>query len=110
MDRPGWSKLEADVRSGGVARVVCWRIDRLGRTAKWLTALFDELRQRRGNLVSLRDGVDLSTPAGQCLPTCSRRSLNSTMRCAPIESVQARRLREGQGSAGVDRGQACGKR
>ena len=40
MDRPGWAKLEATIRQGKVSAVVVWRIDRLGRTAKGLTALF----------------------------------------------------------------------
>lgn len=67
MDRPGWGKLEAAIRRGQVSAVVVWRIDRLGRTAKGLTALFDELRERKVNLVSLRDGLDLSTPAGRLM-------------------------------------------
>ncbi len=67
MDRPGWAKLEAAIRQGRVKAVVVWRIDRLGRTAKGLTALFDELRERKINLVSLRDGLDLSTPAGRLM-------------------------------------------
>ncbi len=67
MDRPGWAKLEAAIRKGLVASVVVWRIDRLGRTAKGLTALFDELRERKVNLVSLKDGLDLSTPAGRLM-------------------------------------------
>ena len=52
MDRPGWAKLEAAIRQGKVSTVVVWRIDRLGRTATGLTALFDELRERKVNLVS----------------------------------------------------------
>jgi DNA invertase Pin-like site-specific DNA recombinase len=67
MDRPGWTKLEAAIRQGRVSAVVVWRIDRLGRTAKGLTALFDELRERKVNLVSLKDGLDLSTPAGRLM-------------------------------------------
>ena len=65
MDRPGWNKLEAAVAAGQVARVVCWRLDRLGRTARGLTALFEDLQTRHVGLVSLRDGLDLSTPAGR---------------------------------------------
>jgi DNA invertase Pin-like site-specific DNA recombinase len=65
MDRPGWNKLKAAMERGEVATVVCWRLDRLGRTAKGLTALFHELAERKINLVSLRDNVDLSTPAGR---------------------------------------------
>lgn len=67
MDRPGWNKLEAAIRQGRVSAVVVWRIDRLGRTAKGLTALFEELRERKVNLVSLRDGLDLATPAGRLM-------------------------------------------
>lgn len=67
MDRPGWNRLMTDVQAGKVGKVVCWRIDRLGRTAKGLTALFDELRERKVNLVSLKDGLDLSTAAGRLM-------------------------------------------
>jgi len=67
MDRPGWQKLEAAIRTGKVARVVVWRLDRLGRTAKGLTALFDELQQRKIGLISMKEGIDLSTPAGRMM-------------------------------------------
>jgi DNA invertase Pin-like site-specific DNA recombinase len=67
MERPGWCKLEAAMRLGTVSRVVVWRLDRLGRTAKGLTALFDDLRERKINLVSLKDGIDLDTPAGRLM-------------------------------------------
>src|SRR5690242_11120501 len=64
MDRPGFMKLLAACRAGKVAAVVIWRLDRLGRTAKGLTELFEELRALKVNLISLRDGLDLATPAG----------------------------------------------
>lgn len=67
MDRPGWTKLQAAIDRGEVSAVVCWRLDRLGRTAKGLTALFADLQERGINLVSLREGIDLSTPAGRML-------------------------------------------
>jgi DNA invertase Pin-like site-specific DNA recombinase len=67
MDRPGWNTLEAEIHSCRVASVVVWRLDRLGRTAKGLTALFDDLRERSVNLVSLKDGIDLSTAAGRLM-------------------------------------------
>ncbi|WP_187781905.1 recombinase family protein [Gimesia chilikensis] len=67
MQRPGWQDLEANIRVGKVAQLVVWRLDRLGRTAAGLTALFDELRQRNINLVSIKDGLDLSTPAGMLM-------------------------------------------
>ncbi len=67
MDRPGWNKLVAAINAGLVVKVVVWRLDRLGRTAKGLTALFDELFNRKINLFSLRDSLDLSTPAGRLM-------------------------------------------
>ena len=93
MDRPGWTKLEAAIRAGKVAAVVVWRIDRLGRTAKGLTALFDELRERRVNLVSLKDGLDLSTSAGRLMA-------NVLASVAQYETeVRAERVRAGQAVA-----------
>ena len=67
MDRPAWNRLEEAIRHGKVSQVVCWRIDRLGRTCSGLSALFDDLRVRKVNLVSLKDGLDLSTPAGRMM-------------------------------------------
>lgn len=67
MDRPGWQKLQTAIERGEVSKVAVWRLDRLGRTAKGLTALFDDLKERKIGLVSLKDGIDLSTPAGRML-------------------------------------------
>ncbi|OJW23177.1 MAG: hypothetical protein BGO49_27165 [Planctomycetales bacterium 71-10] len=67
MDRPGWQSLERAINSGEVGRVVVWRLDRLGRTARGLTALFDDLQRRGVGLVSLREGIDLDTPAGRLI-------------------------------------------
>ena len=90
MERPGWTKLEAAIRKGQVSAVVCWRIDRLGRTAKGLTALFDELWERKVNLVSLKDGLDLSTPAGRLMA-------NVLASVAQYETeVRGERVRAGQ--------------
>ncbi len=67
MSRPGWQKLEQAMAAGQVEMVVCWRLDRLGRTASGLTALFDELQRRKIGLVSIKDALDLSTPAGRLM-------------------------------------------
>jgi len=65
MDRPGMEKLLADLRMGKVERIVVWRLDRLGRTTRGLCQLFDELGERRVDLVSLKDGFSLASPAGR---------------------------------------------
>jgi len=67
MDRPAFKRLERALRAGEVSTLVVWRLDRLGRTASGLASLFEELVQRKVNLVSLRDGLDLSTPAGRLM-------------------------------------------
>lgn len=93
MNRPGMDKLMAGVRSGEVGTIVVWRLDRLGRTAKGLTALFEELRERGVNLVSLKDGLDLSTPAGRLMA-------NVLASVAAYETeVRAERVLAGQAAA-----------
>ena len=53
------------LRSGKLSRIVVWRLDRLGRTTKGLCQLFDELCERGVDLVSLKDGFSLASPAGR---------------------------------------------
>jgi len=67
MDRKGWNRLQANINKGQVSKLVCWRIDRLGRTASGLTQLFDELNAKQIGLVSIKDALDLSTPAGRLM-------------------------------------------
>jgi len=65
MDRPGMENLIADLRAGKIERIVVWRLDRLGRTTRGLCQLFDELGERKIDLVSLKDGFSLASPAGR---------------------------------------------
>jgi DNA invertase Pin-like site-specific DNA recombinase len=67
MERPGWERLWGDVLAGKVTKIVVWRLDRLGRTSKGLITLRDELLERKIGFCSLRDGMDLSTPAGRLM-------------------------------------------
>ena len=67
MDRPGWRRLETDIWAGKVLKIVVWRLDRLGRTASGLTALFEDLQRRGVGFESIRDGVDLTTAAGRLM-------------------------------------------
>jgi DNA invertase Pin-like site-specific DNA recombinase len=65
MDRPGMERLLTDLRAGKVERIVVWRLDRLGRTTRGLCQLFDELTERKVDLVSMKDGFSLASPAGR---------------------------------------------
>jgi DNA invertase Pin-like site-specific DNA recombinase len=99
MDRPGWKQLEAELDAGGVSQILVWRLDRLGRTASGLTTLFEKLVAKRVGLVSLKDGLDLATPAGRLMA-------NLLASVAAYENeVRAERIVAGQSAA-----RAAGKR
>ena len=67
MDRPGWNRFVSDVEAGKVRQIVCWRLDRLGRSAAGLCRLFEDLQARKVNLISLKESIDLATPAGRLM-------------------------------------------
>lgn len=68
MNRPGWKQFEEDMRAGKISTLVCWRLDRLGRTARELLMLRDELRQRKVDLVCTASGVmGLESPEGRLM-------------------------------------------
>jgi DNA invertase Pin-like site-specific DNA recombinase len=93
MDRPAWNRLASDLCAGRISRVIVWRLDRLGRTAKGLTSLFDDLQARGVGLISLREGLDLATPAGRLMA-------NVIASVAQYETeVRGERVRAGQAAA-----------
>ena len=65
--RPGWKKLQVAIRKLQVDTLVCWRLDRLARSLKDAANLFDWLSKRGVRLVSITEGVDLSTAVGRML-------------------------------------------
>lgn len=65
MSRPAMDRLMDQLRTSKIERIVVWRLDRLGRTTKGLCQLFDELILNNVDLVSLKDGFSLSSPAGR---------------------------------------------
>ena len=60
LNRPGMAKLLADLNAGKLERILVWRLDRLGRTTQGLCQLFDELTERKVDLVSIKDGFSLA--------------------------------------------------
>jgi len=101
MERPGMQKLMGDLQQGKLNSIVCWRLDRLGRTASGLTKLFDDLRQYGCNLISVKDNLDLSTPAG-------RLNANIIASVAAYETeIRAERVKAGQ-QAAKNRGKRWG--
>ncbi len=99
MDRPAMEKMQKEITIGNVLSVVCWRLDRLGRTAKGLIGFFDELREKKVNLISLKDGLDLSTPAGRMMAT--------VLTSVAVYEIEVKKERQ---TAGIAAAKASGKK
>jgi DNA invertase Pin-like site-specific DNA recombinase len=91
MDRPAWNKLLKAMEEKKVSQIAVWRLDRLGRTAKGLTALFDELTSKKIGLFSLKDCLDLTTPAGRlmCNVLASVAAYETEVRAERVQAGQA---------------------
>jgi DNA invertase Pin-like site-specific DNA recombinase len=63
--RPALDALLQDARRRRCDVVVCWRLDRLGRSLKHLITLLEELQALGVAFVSLAEGIDATTPAGK---------------------------------------------
>ena len=62
-DRAELAKLMEIARKGDV--IVCWRLDRIGRSLRHLIDLSEQLQQRRIALQSLTESIDTSTSSGR---------------------------------------------
>lgn len=65
--RPELDALMKDVRAGTVSRVVCFKLDRLGRSLTHLALMLDELNRLKVPLIASSQGIDTSddNPAGR---------------------------------------------
>src|ERR671915_530759 len=63
--RPELDRLLADAKRRRFDVLVCWRLDRLGRNLRHLVILLEELRAVGVDFVSLGEGIDATTPAGE---------------------------------------------
>jgi len=63
--RAGLDRLMASLKSGDT--VVIWRVDRLGRNFYHLVTVAEELLALGADIVSLTEGIDLSTPIGKAI-------------------------------------------
>ena len=67
VTRPQLDAMMAEVRAGKVARVVVYKLDRLGRSLTHLALILDELQRRGVSLICSSQGIDTSgdNPAGR---------------------------------------------
>ncbi|MDP2270505.1 MAG: recombinase family protein [Archangium sp.] len=65
--RPALDELRAACKRGAVSEVMTVALDRLGRNLRELLLLLDELAAGGCAVISLREGIDLSTPTGKLM-------------------------------------------
>lgn len=65
--RPALDRLMQDARRRKFDGVLCWKLDRIGRSLKHLVNLLAELEAVGVALVSFSDNLDLSTPQGRLM-------------------------------------------
>jgi len=63
--RPALDLLLIDVRKRRVDVIVVWALDRLARSLKQLLSIAEECKSLGGDLVSLKQNVDTTLPAGR---------------------------------------------
>jgi DNA invertase Pin-like site-specific DNA recombinase len=64
-DRPALTAMMDDLRRRKIDVVVVWALDRLARSLKHLLTIAEECRLLRVDLVSLRQNIDTTLPAGR---------------------------------------------
>jgi putative DNA-invertase from lambdoid prophage Rac len=67
QSRPALNRMLADAHAQAFDAVVCWRLDRLGRSLKHLVTTIEDLDCLGIAFVSLKDNLDLSTPSGRLM-------------------------------------------
>lgn len=65
--RPALDAMMKDAARGKFDAVLCWKLDRVGRSLKHLIGLLAELESVRVAFVSLSDNLDLTTPQGRLM-------------------------------------------
>src|SRR4030042_5174745 len=65
--RPALDRMLKDVRKRKVDLVLCWRLDRLGRSLKHLILTLDELQSVGVGFVSYNENLDLTTSTGRLM-------------------------------------------
>lgn len=63
--RPALDAMMKDAQRRRFDVIVCWRLDRLGRSLRHLIALIDEMTALGIGFVSLGESIDATTPSGR---------------------------------------------
>ncbi len=66
-NRPQLKQMLADMQTGKFSLVLVWKLDRFARSLKDLLSLLETLQDCRVDFISMKDQIDLSTPAGRLM-------------------------------------------
>jgi putative DNA-invertase from lambdoid prophage Rac len=65
--RPQLNRMMADAKARKLDVILCWKLDRFGRSLRHLVNSLAELEAVGVAFISLKDSIDLSTPAGRLM-------------------------------------------
>ncbi len=65
--RPEFNRMMRAAHLCAFDAVLCWKLDRLGRSLKHLVITLEDLQAYGVAFISLRDNLDLSTPSGRLM-------------------------------------------
>lgn len=65
--RPGFDRMMEDARAGKLDVIVCYKLDRIGRSVSHLYRTIEELRSLNVGFVCTTQNIDTSSPTGKLL-------------------------------------------
>ncbi|MBY0470137.1 recombinase family protein, partial [bacterium] len=66
-NRPQLKQMLTDMQTGKFSLVLVWKLDRFARSLKDLLSLLETLQNCRVDFISMKDHIDLTTPAGRLM-------------------------------------------
>jgi DNA invertase Pin-like site-specific DNA recombinase len=114
--RPELDRMMNDARRRKFDVVVCWKLDRMGRSLRHLVNLLAEFEALGVMLVSMRDNLDLTTPSGRLMfgviaaMAEFERSLIQERVKAGIRNARSRGKKWGRARIAVDAAQIASRR
>ncbi len=104
IDRPSLDAMMKDAVRGRFDMVMCWSIDRLGRSLQNLVEILNELQSIKVDLYFLQQGMDTSTSSGRMMFSIFgalseyERSLIRERVCAGLQTAKVRGVKLGRPS------------
>ena len=103
-DRPSLDLMMKDSFKGRFDMIMCWSIDRLGRSLQNLVEILNELQSMKVDLYFLQQGMDTSTSSGRMMFNIFgalseyERSLIRERVCAGLQTAKAKGVKLGRPS------------